>query len=92
MACGRSVTYGVMTRPISTAGSANARRLTPWRDSIRPWLMTMAAGKSPNTNRAPVRPTPLTSQYISSSESHSCGVQGWPAQVNENGSVLGTRP
>ena len=81
-----------MTRPISTAGSANARRLTPWRDSIRPWLMTMAAGKSPNANRAPVLPTPLTSQYMSSSDSHSWGVQGWPAQVNEKGSVLGTWP
>ena len=54
--------------------------------------MTMAAGKSPKTKSAPVRPTPLTSQYISSSDSHSCGVQGWPAQVKENGSVLGTRP
>ncbi len=92
MACGRTVTNGVMTRPIKTAGRANARRLTPWRDSIRPWLITMAAGKSPKTKSAPVRPTPVTSQYMSTSDSHSWGVHGRPAQVNEKGSVFGTRP
>ncbi len=45
---------------------------------------------APNMTSVGVAPIVDTDTCMRTSLSHSCGVQGCPCQVNENGSVLGT--